>query len=156
MLFGHGWGKLVGFGEVSDRFPDPIGVGSTPRLALAFFAEVLCALLIMVDLGTRFAAVPLMATMLVAAFIVHGDDPWGKKELALLCAIPFLTSICTGGGRYSVDAVIRHRIRAHGSRIPGDSPAEAPVGSSIWRETLKPDQRLSRQTTGGVMEVKMV
>jgi putative oxidoreductase len=42
--------------------------------------------------------------MLVAAFVVHGDDPWSKKELALLYAIPFLTLGLTGPGRFSIDA----------------------------------------------------
>jgi putative oxidoreductase len=107
MLVAHGWGKLAGFGELAGKFPDPIGVGSTLSLALAVFAEVLCALLIMIGLGTRFAAVPLLITMLVAAFIVHADDPWGKKEFALLYAIPFLTLIFTGGGRFAVERLIK-------------------------------------------------
>lgn len=107
MLVAHGWGKLVGFGDLAGQFPDPIGLGSTVSLVLAIFAEVLCALLIVLGLGTRFAAVPLLVTMLVAAFIVHADDPWAKKEFALLYAIPFLTLIFTGGGRYALDAVVR-------------------------------------------------
>ncbi|MGD8439942.1 MAG: DoxX family protein [Holophagae bacterium] len=107
MLVAHGWGKLVGFGDLAGQFPDPIGLGSTVSLVLAIFAEVLCALLVVLGLGTRFAAVPLLVTMLVAAFVVHADDPWGKKEFALLYAIPFVTLIFTGGGRYALDAVIR-------------------------------------------------
>jgi putative oxidoreductase len=107
MLFAHGWGKLVGFGELSGTFPDPIGLGSTLSLTLAVFAEVLCALLIIVGLGTRFAAIPLLITMLVAAFVVHANDPWNKKEFALLYAIPLLTLIVSGGGRYAVERLIR-------------------------------------------------
>ncbi len=107
MLVAHGWGKLAGFGDLAGRFPDPIGLGSTFSLALAIFAEVLCALLVILGLGTRFAAVPLLATMLVAAFVVHADDPWSKKEFALLYAIPFLTLIFTGGGRFALDSLIR-------------------------------------------------
>lgn len=107
MLFAHGWGKLAGFGELAGKFPDPIGVGSTVSLVLAIFAEVLCALLVIVGLGTRFAAVPLLVTMLVAAFVVHADDPWSKQEFALLYAIPFLTLVFTGGGRYALDSLIR-------------------------------------------------
>ena len=43
--------------------------------------------------------------MLVAAFVVHADDPWGKKEFALLYAIPFTALAITGGGRYALDAL---------------------------------------------------
>jgi putative oxidoreductase len=107
MLVAHGWGKLAGFGELSGSFPDPIGVGSTLSLVLAILAEVLCAALIIVGLGTRFAAVPLLITMLVAAFIVHAGDPWGKKEFALLYAIPFATLIFTGGGRFALERLLR-------------------------------------------------
>jgi putative oxidoreductase len=107
MLVAHGWGKLAGFGDLAGKFPDPIGLGSTFSLVLAIFAEVLCALLVILGLGTRFAAVPLLTTMLVAAIVVHADDPWSKKEFALLYAIPFLTLIFTGGGRYALDSLIR-------------------------------------------------
>ncbi len=111
MLMAHGWGKLVGFGDLASRFPDPLGVGSTTSLILAVFAEVICSLLLIVGLGTRFAAVPLLITMLVAAFVVHADDPWGKQEFALLYAIPFLTLIFTGGGRFALDTVVKIKRR---------------------------------------------
>jgi putative oxidoreductase len=109
ILVAHGWGKLVGFGDLAARFPDPIGLGPTSSLALAVFAEALCGLLLVLGLGTRFAAVPLLVTMLVAAFVVHADDPWAKKELALLYAVPFLTLVFTGGGRFALERVIRFR-----------------------------------------------
>lgn len=35
-------------------------------------------------LATRLATVPMMIIMLVAAFVAHADDPFGKKEPALL------------------------------------------------------------------------
>lgn len=114
MLVAHGWGKLVGFSDLAQRFPDPLGIGSTLSLALAVFAEVVCALLLIVGLGTRLAAVPFLITMLVAAFVVHGADPWAKKEFALLYAIPALSLILTGGGRFSLDALIRSRRRQDG------------------------------------------
>jgi len=111
MLVAHGWGKLIGFSDLAGKFPDPLGVGSTTTLVLAVFAEVVCALLIILGLGTRFAAVPLLVTMLVAAFIVHADDPWARKEFALLYAIPFLTLIFTGGGRFALDRFVKIRRR---------------------------------------------
>ena len=45
--------------------------------------------------------------MLVAAFIVHGEDPFQKKEFALLYAVPFLMLIFTGAGAFSVDARLK-------------------------------------------------
>jgi putative oxidoreductase len=105
MLFGHGWAKLVGFADIAPKFPDPLGLGSTTfSLALAVFAEAFCAAAVMVGVATRLASMPLVVTMLVAAFVVHSDDPWAKKELALLYAAPFLTLVFTGPGKFSFDA----------------------------------------------------
>ncbi|GAB5548139.1 MAG: DoxX family protein [Sandaracinaceae bacterium] len=104
MLLGHGLPKLMTFGEKLHRFPDPIGVGSEVSLTLAVFAEVVCAGLIAVGFATRLATIPLLVTMLVAALVIHGDDPWARKEFALLYAVPALTLLLTGPGKLSVDA----------------------------------------------------
>src|SRR5690348_16682934 len=81
MLFaGHGWDKIAHLAERAGSFPDPLGVGSALSMMLAVFAEGFCTLLIMLGLLTRLAAIPVLATMLVAAVLVHADDPWSKKE----------------------------------------------------------------------------
>lgn len=103
MLFGHGLGKLMQYSEKSAVFPDPLGVGSPLSLALAIFAEVVCSLAVVLGLFTRAALVPLMVTMLVAVFIIHADDPWQKKEFALLYLIPYFVLFLTGPGKYSLD-----------------------------------------------------
>lgn len=107
MLLGHGWGKLTSFTERSSSFPDPLGIGSSLSMALATGAEAFCALAVILGFATRWAAVPLMVTMAVAALIIHGDDPWAKKEFALLYFFPFATLLLTGAGRYSLDAFLR-------------------------------------------------
>ena len=110
MLVNHGWGKMLKlFGEGPIKFADPLGLGAAPSLVLAVGAEVVCAALLIAGLATRAAAAPLVVTMLVAAFIVHGDDPFQKKEFALVYAIPFLALAFTGAGRYSLDALIAKR-----------------------------------------------
>lgn len=110
MLFAHGWGKLSSFAEKADTWADPIGLGPTLSLSLAIFAEFFCSLAIILGIGTRAAAIPLLITMLVAAGIVHADDPWGKKEFALLYGWVFIGLIFTGAGRYSLDSVISKRL----------------------------------------------
>jgi putative oxidoreductase len=111
MLTGHGWAKLVGFSDMATKFPDPLGLGSSAvSLSLAVFAEVACACALILGVATRFAAIPLAATMLVAAFLVHSDDPFRDREPALLYAIPFLTLALTGPGKFSFDASSRWRL----------------------------------------------
>ena len=104
MAIAHGWGKLTGFSEKSGGFPDPIGLGSPTALGLAVFAEVFCSIAIVLGLFTRAAAIPLLITMMVAAFMIHGDDPFQKKELALFYGATYLTLIFTGAGKFSADA----------------------------------------------------
>lgn len=112
MLGVHGLAKLTGFGEKSATFSDPLGVGSVTSLGLATFAEFFCAGAVVLGLATRLAAVPPLITMLVAAFVVHADDPFARKEFALLYALPFLTLVFTGPGRYSLDHLIQRRRRS--------------------------------------------
>lgn len=109
LLFQHGLPKLLSFSEKVGTFADPIGVGRAASLTLAIFAEAVCSGLIMLGLGTRAAAIPVAVTMLVAAFAVHGDDPFEKKELALLYLVPALTLIAAGPGRWSLDALVGRR-----------------------------------------------
>lgn len=109
MLFAHGLQKLLGYSEMSAKFPDPIGLGSELSLILAIFAEFLCSALVMLGLVTRLAALPVCATMFVAAFLVHADDPFAKKELALLYLVVFVFLALAGGGSFSLDSVIRRR-----------------------------------------------
>jgi len=113
----HGWGKLQMLlaGE-SENFADPIGVGKWLSLALAVFAEFVCAILIVIGLGTRLASIPLIVTMAVAAFVVHANDPLtmgtgASKEPALLFLIPFVTLFFTGAGKLSMDGLIVPRWR---------------------------------------------
>lgn len=107
MLFGHGWGKLMHFGEKADSFTNVLGMGSNVSLSLAVFAEVFCAALVVLGLFTRVALVPLLITMAVAAFIVHADDAFGDKEKALLYLLSFFTLFLTGPGKYSMDHLLK-------------------------------------------------
>ena len=107
----HGWGKMETlFSGEPIQFPDPIGVGATASLALAVFTEVLCSILLIIGLGTRLAATPLLITMLVAAFIVHANDGFAKQEFALLYAVIYLTIAIIGAGKYSLDYLISKKI----------------------------------------------
>ena len=104
MLYGHGWGKMLRlFGGEEIRFADPFGLGPVASLALAVFAEVLCAFLIMIGLFTRWAVIPLIITMLVAFLVVHIDDPFNKMEKSLLYLIPYVAIWFAGPGKYSID-----------------------------------------------------
>ncbi len=71
MIITHGWPKLASYASRADSFRDPIGMDSALSLQLAIFAEVICAVFIILGAFTRLAAIPLMITKAVIAFIVH-------------------------------------------------------------------------------------
>lgn len=107
MAAGHGWGKLLSFGEKMKDFPDPLGMGSPLSMGGAVFAELVCGVFLALGLFTRLATVPLMFTMAVAAFLIHGADPlFGPgpaKEMALLYLCGYAVVLITGPGKFSVD-----------------------------------------------------
>lgn len=110
MLFGHGWVKWINFSLMSASFPDPLGVGNATSLLLAIFAEVACALLVMTGLFTRIALLPLIFTMLVAFFGIHGADPFATRELSMVYLLVFSTLLLTGPGKYSADYYLQRKL----------------------------------------------
>lgn len=107
----HGWGKFLKLiGDDPIQFADPIGMGQTASLFLAVFSEMFCSILLIFGLATRLAALPLLITMLVAAFIVHANDGFGKQELALLYGLVYLVIALAGAGKLSLDNFIYGKI----------------------------------------------
>lgn len=137
----HGWGKLqMLLAGNFDMFGDPIGLGKPLSLFLVVMAEFVGALLVILGLATRAAALLPVVAMGVAALVAHGSDPWtmeggyklfmtgaskswASKEPALLFLIPFLALVFTGAGRYSLDALIGPRWRERRVRRAVPAPA---------------------------------
>jgi putative oxidoreductase len=105
MVFGHGLRKIDRlFGSEEIKFADPFGIGPVPSLALVVFAEVVCAVLLAIGLFTRLSLIPLIITMLVAAFYAHWADPFSDKEMSILYLTAYTALLLTGPGWFSVDA----------------------------------------------------
>ncbi|MDX1681445.1 MAG: DoxX family protein, partial [Akkermansiaceae bacterium] len=82
-------------------------------LGATIAAELCCAALIILGLGTRLAAFVLGFTMVVAAFVVKADKSffisppvYDAKEPALLYLAAMIVLIIIGAGRFSLDAII--------------------------------------------------
>ncbi len=114
MLFGHGLPKLLAFNDLKDKVGDPLGIIPSPfAFILLLAAEFACSALVMLGIATRLAAIPIVYSMALAAFIVHKADPnflgqgvTAAKEPALVYAIAFLTLVFTGAGMFSVDGLL--------------------------------------------------
>lgn len=105
MAFAHGLGKL----PPSEKFIEGVAEMGFPAplvfawaAAVAEFAGGLCLAL---GLLTRPSALFCLFTMIVAAFVRHGADPFQRKELALLYAAAFAIFVVIGPGRFSLDAL---------------------------------------------------
>lgn len=119
MAIGHGYGKI--FGE--DRFGPSEGfieyTGSLGFPAPTLFAwlaavtEFLGGFALAAGLLTRPMALAMIGTMVVAVFMAHGSDPWvaapgeRSKEMAMLYLLPSIAILAVGGGRFSMDSVLK-------------------------------------------------
>ncbi|SRR6056297_875402 len=103
LMITHGWPKFMKIINSDWGFADPLGIGAAPSLILTVFAELFCAVGLVLGWKTRLCAIPLIFTMLVAALIVHGSDPLADKEHALLFLGGFAVLAFMGAGRLSID-----------------------------------------------------
>lgn len=103
MAFAHGLPKLMKIINGDMGFADPLGLGAGTSLVLATFGEFICGLLIAAGFFTRLSCIPFIITMLVAAFITHGADGWGKMSFPLMYAVAAIVLLITGPGKYSLD-----------------------------------------------------
>ena len=108
LLLNHGSGKLKGFSDLAPNFPDPLRIGHSASLGLVVFAEVVCSLLLIMGLLTRFAALVLAINMTVAFFMVHKTALSGEHsgELAFIYLAGYVVLLIAGGGKISVDQAL--------------------------------------------------
>ena len=124
----HGWPKIAGEGGAASFATDVSTNYGIPALFgyIAAYAEFAGAILLIVGLLTRLDAFLLAATMFVAAFIVQLPDalyevqPGAIKTFVVLRGIEMplaLFAMCvalllTGGGRFSLDALLFRKKKA--------------------------------------------
>jgi len=99
----HGWGKVMHFSEYSPDFYNFLGLGSAFSLGLVVFAELICAILIVLGFFTRLATMPLIIAMLVIILDVNAGKPIYNYETPLLFMMIFVVLMITGAGKYSLD-----------------------------------------------------
>lgn len=109
LMMTHGYQKFAQFDILKESFPDPMGVGSEISLALAIFGELICPAAFIVGLLYRLAMIPMLVTMGVAFFIIHGNDTFANKELAFIYLAVFVILYFSGPGKYAIDSIINNR-----------------------------------------------
>ena len=119
----HGWSKVFGSGGVATFAQSLPSYGIPTFLGyLAAYSELVGGILLIVGLLTRIDAALLAGTMSVAAFVVqlpdalHDPDNTGKNkvfaairsmELPLSILAAMFALVLLGGGRWSLDALVK-------------------------------------------------
>lgn len=98
------------------HFPDPIGIGSHPSFFIAFLSDFVCSILLIIGLGTRWAALYCFCNIFVAWAFVHHFAFFGKGpafdhgELMVLYLGALLTVLIAGPGAPSVDRILARKV----------------------------------------------
>jgi putative oxidoreductase len=106
LLFLHGFAKVVHIDQLTEFISRRVSAAGAPVLAwLIALAEVVGSALLMAGYATRLAALPVIATTLIALSVAHRHDPYFAQERAALYLLAFMTLLCTGAGKFSVDGI---------------------------------------------------
>lgn len=106
LLLTHGIQKWHNFSEISGTFPDPLGVGNQVSMGLAIFAEITCSIGFIFGALYRLVLIPMIFTMGMAFFVIHGGDPFAAKELAFIYLVVFILMYVVGPGKFAIDRLI--------------------------------------------------
>jgi putative oxidoreductase len=62
-----------------------------------------CSIAFIFGILYRLSMIPMMFTMCMAFFVIHGNDPFNVKEMALVYLIVFVLMYIAGPGKFAVD-----------------------------------------------------
>ena len=110
VFLGTGWGKLHSLGQVTSFFTE-LGIPfPAANAAMVSGIELVGGTLILLGLFTRFAALPLMGTMVVAILTAKRPEIEGIRSLLAfdesLYFAGFLWLFVAGAGKASLDALL--------------------------------------------------
>lgn len=110
VFVGTGWGKLHNLGKVTEFFTELNIPAPAFHARLVSSIELVCGALLLIGLATRFAALPLIGTMVVAiitakASDIHGlSDLFGTVEFTYIALLVWIA--LSGPGAASLDRVL--------------------------------------------------
>lgn len=118
------WNGENWFADIQSAFPFPFNyVPAALNWELSLWAELICAIALLVGLGTRFSALVLMVVTVVATAAVHWPADWsslselaqgyaisnkghGNFKLPLIYLAALLPLLFSGAGKLSLDALL--------------------------------------------------
>ena len=76
-------------------------------LSLIIFAELVCGILLILGLFTRFACIPIIIGMSVVVFVASNADIFGQGERGMMYLAATVMVLFCGPGRISIDGMMR-------------------------------------------------
>jgi putative oxidoreductase len=109
-FIGTGWGKVHNLAKVTGYFTE-LGIPAPAfNATFASYTELVCGTLLLLGLASRFAACPLIVTMLVALATAHHDDLHGLFDLVGLVEWTYIAIFAVivvfGPGVVSLDTLV--------------------------------------------------
>jgi putative oxidoreductase len=98
----HGLPKVLHYPHEAAAIEDPFHLGKTLSISFAIFAEVICPPFMMLGIGTRLAAIPILVVTMIALLFVHRDWSLAQGQFAWMLLILFGAIAIAGPGRYRV------------------------------------------------------
>jgi putative oxidoreductase len=116
---GPGMDGFVAYNE-SLGIPFPV-LGSYLAAATEFFGGIV----LLLGTGARFAAIPMVFTMLVASFVAHSgfDIQQGGMEYSLTLAVVLSAVVLNGPGEWTVTRIVKRSNAAAREQIATNAPA---------------------------------
>lgn len=109
LMLGHGLGKL----PPSEQFIERTGAMGFPAPAVfawaASLSEFLGGAFLALGFLTRVSSFFIICVMLTAIIGVHWNDPFNRKELALMYLFIAFAFMLKGAGDWSIDAFLRKK-----------------------------------------------
>ncbi len=123
MMLTHGIAKIEQFDTLKSTFPATMGMSSKLSLILIILVEVGCSSLVLLGFMTRLAVLPLMFSMIIAAFFTFSPISLSTAELpmALFGNLYFYTACGSRtifcGCLLREDFSFRNLVRKHGRSL---------------------------------------
>jgi putative oxidoreductase len=99
-------GEPTNFARMAAHFPNPLHLGSLPSLIIALISDAICSILVLLGLGTSWAALYIICNTFVALGFVHHFQFFGRGapgEVIGLYIAGFLAIAIMGPGHFSLD-----------------------------------------------------
>lgn len=109
ILLLHNIGKMQLYNEIVNSYPNLLHLGSAASFTIVTILQVVLAVLLILGIRVRSAALLLAAGMLAAIFVTYPGKGFLASELQFVYMGTCIALVISGGGLFSFDAAVSGR-----------------------------------------------